>query len=162
MVGRVVGGTDRDRSVFGEYEDESLAMLTASWNIFDGFGTTGTVLQARHALRASEAELKHIESRLSLQLKEAIEYYRVSLGALDVGRLAVGQAEENYRVTENLFRQRIATTTDLLDARNFLSRARTEYYNAVYGLHLSAATIERVIERDSAPPHAGPDAPKHR
>ena len=76
-----------------------------------------------------------------------------------MGRQAVGQAEENYRITKNLFRQRIATNTDLLDARNFLSRARTDYYDAVYGLHLAAATIERVIERGPASANADPGAP---
>jgi len=143
-------GDDATPSGSEPYDDETLMMVTASWNIFDGFGTTGEVLRARHELRASEEELKHIESMLSLQLKEAMENCNVSLSSMDVSRAAVSQAEENYRVTENLFRQRIATTTDLLDARNFLSRARTEYYNAVYGLHLSAATIERIIEKDSS------------
>ena len=143
-------GDDATPSGSEPYDDETLMMVTASWNIFDGFGTTAEVLRARHELRASEEELKYIESMLSLQLKAAMENYNVSLSSLEVSRAAVSQAEENYRVTENLFRQRIATTTDLLDARNFLSRARTEYYNAVYGLQLSAATIERIIEKDSS------------
>jgi len=152
-------GDDATPSGSEPYDDETLMTVTASWNIFDGFGTTGQVLRARYELRASEQEMKHIESLLSLQLKEAMENYTVSLSSLQVSRTAVSQAEENYRVTENLFRQRIATTTDLLDARNFLSRARTEYYNAVYSLHLSAATIERVIERDHSMGNANTSAP---
>ncbi|HSL98704.1 MAG TPA: TolC family protein, partial [Candidatus Limnocylindria bacterium] len=69
------------------------------------------------------------------------------------------QAEENYRITENQFRERVATSTDLLDARVFLTRARNEYNNAVYNLSLSLAALERVVEGPVSPGSAGGEPP---
>jgi outer membrane protein len=49
-------------------------------------------------------------------------------------------------VTQNQFREQLATTTDLLDARVFLTRARNQHNNAVYDTHLWAARIDRAVE----------------
>ena len=57
------------------------------------------------------------------------------------------QAEENYRVNENLFRQRLGTTTDLVDARFFLTRSRNEYTDALAEIYKSLSGLERVLER---------------
>jgi outer membrane protein TolC len=72
----------------------------------------------------------------------------VAAGRLDVARKAIEQAEENYRITANQFQQQVATSTDLLDARVFLTRARSEYNNAFYDLQKAVAEIERVTESD--------------
>jgi outer membrane protein TolC len=59
----------------------------------------------------------------------------------------VTQAEENYRVNENRYQANVASTVDLLDAQEFLTRARNERVKAQYDLFRSAAVIERVLER---------------
>lgn len=127
-------------------DEEDMITLSATWNVFDGFSKKHAIRQARYQQKATLEQLKDTEEEVLLQLKEAIKGYEVSLGRLDAAETAVEQAEENYRVTENQFRERLATTTDLLDARFFLTRARNQYNNAVYDTHLWAARIERVIE----------------
>jgi len=71
---------------------------------------------------------------------------------LVVAEPAVSQADENYRVTDLQFRERVATTTDLLDARNYLTDAKDRYNNAFYDLHVARATIDRVLERNLPQP----------
>ena len=80
-----------------------------------------------------------------------MEEYRVAAGTIALARKAVEQAEENYRITENQFRERVATAADLLDARVFLTRARNDFNNARYGLARSAAVLDRVVERPPTP-----------
>jgi outer membrane protein TolC len=131
-------------------ENEELrGVVTARWNLFDGFGTTHRKKSAMYLTRAAEQELRDTEEELLFQLREALEDYRISKGKLEVARTAVSQAEENYRVTESRFRERVATGTDLLDARNFLTRARNQYFNALYDIHIAVARIERVVEREA-------------
>jgi outer membrane protein TolC len=132
-------------------QSDSKAVVSASWNLFDGFGTSHGLRAARYAMRAAEEEMEDTREELLLQLKEALEGYRVAGGKLEVARTGVEQAEENYRVTENRLRQREAATVDILDARFFLTRARNQHNNALYDLHLAAATIERVLE-EARPP----------
>ena len=73
-----------------------------------------------------------LEEEMKLQLRTALENYQVAVSKLEVSKKAVEHSEENYRITENRFRQRMATTTDLLDARFLLTRAQTEHSNALY------------------------------
>jgi outer membrane protein TolC len=133
--------------LFSSYESDTRGMLTARCNLFDGLRTTDGAGRFKYLMEAAEEELRDTEQELLFQLREALEGYVISEGKLGVADKAVDQAEENYRVTRSQFRERVATTTDLLDARSFLTRARNQYNNALYDLHLAAARIERVVER---------------
>ncbi len=128
------------------HDEEDLIMISATWNIFDGFSRKHSVSQALFQQKATREQLRDTEGEVLLQLRDALEGYRASRGRLEAAEIAVKQAEENYRVTENQFRERIATTTDLLDARFFLTRARNQLNNALYDVHLWAARIERATE----------------
>jgi outer membrane protein TolC len=128
------------------HDDEDRVTLSATWNVFSGFSTKHSIAQARYQKEAAREQLRDTEKQILLQLKEAVEGLDVSLGRLESAETAVMQAEENYRVTENQFRERLATTTDLLDARFFLTRAKSQANNAFYDVHLWGARIERAIE----------------
>jgi outer membrane protein len=121
-------------------------MVTARWNIFEGFRTFHDVNVEDAEARALEEKLMDTERELDLRLKAALAEYKVSLNRVEVARKAVEQAEENYRITNNQFKQRVATTTDLLDARFFLTRAQTDHTNSISSLHSAIAVIERAIE----------------
>jgi outer membrane protein len=107
-----------------------------------------------------EERIRDTGDRLLLQLRTALADYRVSAGRIDLARKAVEQAEENYRITENQFRERVATTTDLLDARVFLARARTQFNNAFYGLRQALTALERVVEHPLITPEPAFGAPE--
>ena len=130
-----------------DYDSESRAMVQASWTLFSGFDTRYELIGRGHEIRARQKEIKATEDRLTLQLQTALEAFRVSEENLSTATTAVIQAEENYRVNENRYQANVATTVDLLDAQEFLTRARNEKVKAQYDLHLSAAAIERVLER---------------
>lgn len=127
--------------------EETKGMVTAQWNVFSGFNTRHRASEAELRARSTDEELEDTRQELQFQLRETLEAYGIAKGSLNVADKAVLQAEENYRVTENLYRERAATTTDLLDARTFLTRARFQYIEALYDIHLSASRIERVLER---------------
>jgi outer membrane protein TolC len=102
-------------------------------------------------MRSVEEDIRDTEREIDLQLDRALEGYRINSGNLEVSKKAVAQAEENYRITNQQFKQNISTNTDLLDARVFLSRARTQHINALYDLFLSISEIERVVEAPLEP-----------
>ena len=62
---------------------------------------------------------------------------------------SLGQAKENYRITNLQYQQQITTSTEVLDARTFLSQAETNYYGALYGYMISEAELERAVGRDT-------------
>jgi outer membrane protein TolC len=130
-----------------DYDSESRALLQASWTLFSGFDTRYELVGREHEIRARKEEIKATEDQLTLQLQTALEAFRVSERNLATAKTAELQAEENYRVNDNRYRANVATTVDLLDAQEFLTRARNEKIKAQYDLYLSAVAIERVLER---------------
>ena len=137
------------------FDSDTRATVEAKWNLFEGWRTKNDILAEESEVRAITERIRDTEENLFLQLKAAVEEYRVSAGRIELARTGIEQAEENFRITENQFRERVATTTDLLDARFLLSRARDEYNNAFYNLNLSLAALERVVEGPVATGSAG-------
>ena len=130
-----------------DYDNESKAILQASWTLFSGFDTRYELVGREHEIRARQEEVKATQDRMTLQLQTALESFRVSERNLVTANTAALQAEENYRVNENRYQANVASTVDLLDAQRFLTLARNERVKAQYDLYLSAAVIERVLER---------------
>jgi len=130
-----------------DYDSESTAMLQASWTLFSGFDTRYELVGREYEIRARQQELRATEDQLTLQLQTALEAFRVSERNLATADTSVLQAEENYRVNENRYKSNVASTVDLLDAQEFLTRTRNEKVKAQYDLYRSAAVIERVLER---------------
>jgi outer membrane protein TolC len=142
--------------IFGDKDEEAQVAITASWNLFSGFETKHESARFHYLARAAEAELADTEEELILQLQTSLENFDVSRGKLAVAGVAIDQGEENYRVVESQFKERVATSTDLLDARFLLTRAKNQYNDAVNDLRLSAAQIERVLERGPGLPDVSP------
>lgn len=138
----------KDGATFlSEFDSDTRGVVTAQWNLFGGFRTLHGMNALRYQEWAAKAQARDTEEELLFQLREALEGHAVAEGKLRVAETAVSQAEENYRVTESQFRERVATSTDLLDARSFLTRARNQHVNALYDVHVALARIERVLER---------------
>ncbi|RMG59184.1 MAG: TolC family protein [Deltaproteobacteria bacterium] len=119
--------------------------LTVTWNIFSGGST-------RNELKAKLAEAKALEHRLdeeinflAAQLTEALNAYRVALSSVALAEKSLIQARENHRMTENQYRQGLATATELLDARFLLTRAEKEKITASYDAALSLARLEFLV-----------------
>jgi outer membrane protein len=64
---------------------------------------------------------------------------------------AIDQAREGFRISEELFKEQMATSTDVLDARTQLSETMTRYYNALYDFQIAVAALDRAMGK-----------PKHR
>lgn len=147
------------------FDSDTVGKVEMTWSLFDGFRDRNDILAEEAEIRALSERIRDTQESLALQLATAVEDYRVAAGRIALAEKAVEQAEENYRVTENRFRERVATTADLLDARVFLTRARNDATNARYDLARAAAVIERVVEGPigsapgvAPPPGAAPPA----
>jgi len=58
---------------------------------------------------------------------------------------AIDQAREGFRISEALFKEQMATSTDVLDARTQLSETMTRYYNALYDFQIALAALDRFM-----------------
>ncbi len=55
------------------------------------------------------------------------------------------QAEENYRMNVERYREQVATSTEVTDAETLLTEARNNYYGALYQYNLVWASLERAL-----------------
>ena len=64
---------------------------------------------------------------------------------IEVTRTGVGQAAENYRTTDEKFKNGMATSTDLLDAENLLLQARLNHTRALAEYQIARARMEKAV-----------------
>jgi len=131
---------------FGNVHNMSIT-LQATWKFFEWGKTMAEVSKYRHLKRSLAENLKGIEDRIKLEVKNAFLNLRVAKKNIQTAKAALNQARENYRITNLQYQQQMATSTDVLDARTFLTRAETNYYRALYGYMISLAELERAVGR---------------
>lgn len=83
----------------------------------------GSLYKSKAKIKQAQAEAENLQwTKADLQdgirseLYANIQNFEKTLKSLDVYKLAIEQANENYRVTKNKYDNSLATTTDLLDA----------------------------------------------
>ena len=129
------------------YNTDTRVTVEMIWTPFSGFDTTHELAARDQEIRARYQEIRATEEQLTRQLRFALEELRVAQGNLATAENSVIQAEENYRVNLNRYKAQIATTVDLLDAQEYLTRSRNEKVRAFYDFHLADVALERVLER---------------
>ncbi len=142
-------GDDFDMKTKDEGMDyETVFMMTARWNLFNGLKDYAGVRETLYRKIATERELKELENDLVLQLRNAMDNLVVAKNRLKVALSAVAEGKEHYRTTYEAFKNGVATTTDLLDARYFLTRSENQKVDAFYDVQSAIARLQRVLEND--------------
>jgi len=120
-------------------------MGVASWNFWE-WGRTKFRVDASRARenQALDAE-KELNDQIALEIKNAYLNLQEAEKQIDVSQKVIEQAEENFRITQERFGERIATTTEVLDAQTLLTRARAEYANALGDFNISHARLQRAM-----------------
>ena len=130
-----------------DYDKDSITMLHASWTLFSGFETRYELAMRKQEALALKEEIRATEDVLRVQLASALEDHRIARTNLETAQTSLALAEENYRITENRYKAQVATTVDLLDSQEFLTRTRNEEVKAQYDLYNAEAVIDRVLEK---------------
>lgn len=130
----------------GTYNDRTEGRVEASWNLFNGFSDQHNQEAKRYAVLAMDSQIVETKRELELQLFEALEQYRLAQNAHEVAKLALEQAKENYRITLNRYKERMETSSELLDAELLLTKAKSSLLEKRYSIATSIASLQRVVE----------------
>ncbi len=123
----------------------SLVALEARWELFQWGRTSHEIEKARHKEKELAYVLQGLDSKIAYQVKRAWLGVKVAEENVSTARTALDQAKENYRITNLQYREHMVPSSDVLDARQFLSEAETNYYKALYGYRISIARLERAV-----------------
>jgi outer membrane protein len=117
----------------------------ANWNFWE-WDKTGNRVQAGKAMRNEAGyALSMLKDQIRLEAKNAYLDLQDARKQVDVARQAMEQAEENYRITLEHYREQIGTNTEVLDAQTLLTKTRTDYVNAQSDYNVSYARLERTL-----------------
>ena len=116
---------------FLDREDVSMVGIGVQWRLFDGGQVRHRAGALRSASRAARQNLGDLRSLIELEVREAwlgVQEARARLGA---SREAIAQAEENLRMTRELYGADLGTNTQVLDAVVLRVTAMNNYDDAV-------------------------------
>ncbi|MDR3629654.1 MAG: TolC family protein [Desulfocapsaceae bacterium] len=128
-------------------QHNTTVMLTAKWDFFDAGKTGANIEKQKLDKRALIEKMRGVEDQIRLEIKSAFLDLTVAENNIGTAREALQQARENSRITDLQYRNQLTTSTEVLDARTFLSQAETNYYRALYGYMVALANLERAAGR---------------
>ena len=127
---------------FGNSHNASVT-LQARWTFFEWGKTRAEVNKYRRNKSSLVEKTKGIEDSIKLEVKSAFLDLKVAEKNIQTAKKSLVQAEENWRITNLQYQQQMITSTEVLDARTFLTQAETNYYGALYGYMIALAELER-------------------
>ncbi|RKY87948.1 hypothetical protein DRQ09_03655 [candidate division KSB1 bacterium] len=117
--------------------------MVFQFNLFDWGETSLKVSRAKKQLKQIEITKKQLEDGITLEVTQSYLSLLEAKEKIDKCRLNVKQAEENYRVTNEKFKEGLATNTNLLDANTLLVQARTNYISALADYKVALAALKK-------------------
>ena len=88
---------------------------------------------------------KELNDKVTLEIKQAYLELQEAANQIDVSQKVIEQAEENFRISEARYKERVARSTEVLDAQTLLTKAKSEYANALGDYNISFAKMQRIM-----------------
>lgn len=130
-----------------EFEDKDRwnIMATAQWTFWQWGKKRQLVREKETRLAQAEDASIQVEDEISLEVKDAHLRLMEARDKIGVAEVAIEQAEENFRMNQERFKEQVATSTDVLDAQTLLTQARTNYFNALSDYNIASARLDRAM-----------------
>ncbi len=120
--------------------DVSVGLSLKLWN----WGATkDQTTQAEAQFEQTKDTFKTLKDAVTLDVTQSYFNLVKAKEKVFVTKQGVSQAEENYRVTDEKFKQGLALNSELLDAEAALMQAKTNYAQAVVDYELAQAQLEK-------------------
>jgi len=117
------------------------ASLSLSVPVFNGLSTKASIDRGKSTVRNYELSLRDVRQQAAYEIRTAVLSVREQSERVEVAEKAVEQAEEDLRVSEELFRLRAASMLELIDARVAYSQARVDMVEARYDHEIARAEL---------------------
>ncbi|CAB5089736.1 hypothetical protein D3OALGA1CA_826 [Olavius algarvensis associated proteobacterium Delta 3] len=98
--------------------------------------------------KQAEFEQSRAVDNIRLEVKQAYLRTKDSESNIFTVQKAVDQAKENFRITEERYKEQIAVLRDVIDAQTLLTRTLSNYFNAIYDYEISKASLYFAMGRE--------------
>ncbi|HEX68157.1 MAG TPA: TolC family protein [bacterium] len=131
-----------------EWQESWMAVVSVTLNIWDWGATRNEVRKAKAQVEQLKQTLQLLKKRVELEVRQAYLNLISSKERIKVSEERVKEAEKNFHDTSLRFQQGMATNTDVLDAQTMLTRAKSDYYHALYNYKIALARLEKAMGRE--------------
>jgi len=147
LVGNYTRYGDHPSVSGSDYRDAEnwSVMGVASWNFWEWGRTKFRVDAGRARENQALDESKELNDLIILEIKHAYLNLQEAEKQIAVSEKVIEQANENFRIAQERFRENVATTTDVLDAQTLLTKAKADYANALGDFNINRAILERAM-----------------
>ncbi len=132
-----------DREYNKDFYGNWTVSLLFQFNIFDWGETSFKISEAKNRLNQIEIAKSQIEDGITLEVTQNYLKLLEAKEKVEMSRINVQQAEENYRVTDEKFKEGMTTNTELLDANTLLTQAKTDYILALVEYKIALSGLKK-------------------
>lgn len=157
LVGRYAKAGDGpipDDNAF-THSDSASITLQASWTLWNWGKTGANAAEQAQRRRSVQASLADAEAAVKQDVQNALLDRTVALKNITTAEKSRAQARENWRITRVQYDQQVATSTDVIDARTYLTSADSNYYQALYAYMDALAVLDYATGKPVVRPAAG-------
>lgn len=129
---------------FNNGHNASIA-VQAKWTLFDFQKRSSDVRASIHEKKSAQEKLKELKEMIHLQVETSLRNLNVAKKNIKTAKESVKQAKENWRITNIQYREQTTTSTEVLNARTYLTTAENGYYKALYQYWSAMADLERAV-----------------
>jgi outer membrane protein TolC len=116
-----------------------------SWNIFDNNVTEAQVQQAKASMRKAEQKLYETQETIQLDVRKAYLNLLAAEQNIHTTKVAVDQAQEDYKIAQVRYSAGVGTNLDVMDAESKLIQTQTTYITALYNYNTNKAALDQAM-----------------
>lgn len=119
--------------------------VNVTLNVFDTGVTLSKIHGAEADLKKAQETYRDTVDSVNLDVRSNYLGLREAEKRISTTKLAVEQADEDYRIAQLRYMSGVGTNTDVLDAQVALTQAKTNYTQALYDYNTSRTALETSI-----------------
>ena len=121
--------------------------LGLKWSVWDWWNTSSNSSQAKQRYFQLELTKEIIKDKIEMEVYQNYLNLQSEVGKVEVGKLRVESAEENYRITKGKYNSQLATSTELIDADTAILDAKTKLIISLVDYKLALVVLEKSLGR---------------
>jgi outer membrane protein TolC len=131
----------------GEWKDTWDVGVTLSWDIWNWGLTSSQTTQAEELEVQTRNTLEKTVDNIEVEVYQSYLSVIKSNEKVEVSKLSLEQASENYRITSEKYNAQLATSTDIIDAEVSELQAATNLKTALVEYQLAKTRLEKSLGR---------------
>ncbi|RMG72610.1 MAG: TolC family protein [Nitrospirae bacterium] len=135
------GGYEYQENRYMLHEGNWMLIAGAQMELFSGGRTRAELAKLKEEMERVKTEKQRLTELIRLEVKSAFLELLSARQRVEVTKKAIEQAEENLRLQKLRYQESVGTATDVTDGIVLLTRAKTNYWSALYSLRKSEAKL---------------------